>query len=215
MDAPELPVNRWLDEHLGSGRRALDVGCGAGRCTVRLADRYDDVVGVDVAPAMIEIAERDRLRSNIRYQTRDVLSMTPEHDGRFDLVLAVSCVMHVGPPELVLGHLRRLVAKGGTLLLMETMWQPGWGSRDWQVDFAFRAARATWESTGDPDDVAAALQFVLSPTWLEMAEKISVPPPREDFLREYSAALPGVTIEEGDLLGFGVCAVSWRAKDEW
>lgn len=215
LDALELPVNRWLDEHLGSGRRALDVGCGAGRYTVLLADRYNDVVGVDAAPAMIEIAERDRSRPNIRYQTRDVLSLTPEYDGRFDLLLVLSCVMHVGPPEFVLSHLRRLVVKGGTLLLVETMWQPEWGSQDWQADFAFRTARAAWESTGDLENVVAALQFVLSPTLLEVAEKISVPSTREDFFRECSVVLPGATIEEGDLLGFGVFAVSWHAEDEY
>ncbi|MGH7260832.1 MAG: class I SAM-dependent methyltransferase [Nitrospiraceae bacterium] len=215
LDAPEVPMNRWLDRHLGSGGRALDVGCGTGRYSVMLADRYDDVVGVDVASAMIESAERDRLRPNIRYETRDVLSMTPECDGRFDLVLALGCVVNVGPPALVLSHLRRLVAKGGMLLLMEPMWEPGWGSREWQVDFAFRTARAVWEGTGDLDDVAAALQVVLHPTWLEMAG-IGVPLAREDFLREYSAALPGVTIEEGyERLGLGVFAVSWRAADEW
>jgi SAM-dependent methyltransferase len=214
LDAPEVPMNRWLNRHLGSGRRALDVGCGTGRHTVMLADRYDDVVGVDVAPAMIEIAERDRLRPNIRYQTRDILSLTPEHDGRFDLVLALGCVVNVGPPKLVLGHLRSLVAKGGTLLVMEPTWEPGWGSRDWQVNFAFRTARAVWEATGDLDDVIAALRVVLHPTWLEMAG-IGVPLAREDFLREYSAALPGVIIEEGwERLGLAVFAVSWRAADE-
>ncbi|MGH8730486.1 MAG: class I SAM-dependent methyltransferase [Burkholderiales bacterium] len=214
LDAPEAPINRWLDGHLGSGRRALDVGCGAGRYTVRLADRYDEVVGVDAAPAMIEIAERDRSRLNIRYEARDVVRLTPEHDGRFDLVLAIGCVSHVGPPELALGHLRRLVAKGGTLLVMEPMWHPGWGSRDWQVDFAFRAARAAWEATGDLDDVTAALQVVLSPMWLEVTG-ISVPLTREDFVREYATALPGVAIEEGfDLLGIRVFAVSWRAEGE-
>lgn len=214
MDASRAPANCWLNRHLGSGRRALDVGCGVGRYTVMLADCYDDVVGIDVAPAMIEIAERDRARPNIRYQIRDVLSLTPEQDGRFDLVLAISCVVHVGPPKLVLDHLRSLVAKGGKLLLLEPMWHPGWGSRDWQVDFAFRAARAAWDATGDTDDVATVLQLVLSPRWREMMG-ISVPLAREDFLREYSAALPEVIIEEGsDLFGLGFFAVSWRAADE-
>ena len=214
LDAPALPVNRWLEAHIGSGRRALDVGCGTGRNTVKLADCYDDVVGVDVAPAMIEIAERDRLRPNIRYQTRDVLSLTPEHDGRFDLVFGFGCVVHVGPPELVLGHLRRLVAKGGTLLFVEAMWEPEWGSRDWQVDRAFRIARDVWKATGDLDDVAAVLPLALNPMFLELTEKISIPPNRDDFLRDYSAALPGVTIEEKDVLGYRTAMVSWHAKDE-
>lgn len=214
MDASRAPANSWLNGHLGSGHRALDVGCGVGRYTVELADRYDDVVGIDVAPAMIEIAARERSRPNIHYQIRDVLSLTPEQDGRFDLVLAVSCVVHVGPPKLVLSHLRRLVAKDGTLLLLEPMWHPGWETRDWQVDFAFRAARAAWDAAGDVDDVATVLQVVLSPMWSEMMG-ISVPLAREDFLREYSAALPGVIIEEGsDLFGLGFFAVSWSAADE-
>jgi ubiquinone/menaquinone biosynthesis C-methylase UbiE len=214
LDAPDASVNRWLDGRLGTGRRALDVGCGVGRYTVMLADRYDSVVGVDAAPAMIEIAERERSRPNIRYQTCDVLSLTPEHDGRFDLVLAISCILHVGPPELVLGHLRRLVAKGGTLLVVEPARPPGWRSQDWQVDLAFRAARAAWEATGAMDDVAATLQLMLSPTWREVND-ISVPLTREDFLREYAAALPDVTIEEeGDLLGLEFLAASWRAGDE-
>lgn len=214
LDAPEHPVNRWLGGYLGSGRRALDVGCGAGRYTVMLADRYEDVVGVDVAPAMIEIAERDRSRPNIRYQVRDVMTMTPERDDRFDLVIVLSCVMHVGPPQLVLSHLRRLVATGGTLLVLETVWQPGWGSREWQGDFAFRAARAAWDATGDVNDVVAALEFGLSPALREVAEKVSIPSTREEFLRECSVALPGVTIEESDLLGVDVFAVSWHAEAE-
>jgi SAM-dependent methyltransferase len=164
---------------------------------------------------MIEIAECDRSRPNIRYQGRDVLSLTPEHDGRFDLVLSLSCILHVGPPGLVLGHLRRLVAKGGTLLLSEAMWKPGWGSQDWQADYAFRMARAVWEATGDLDDVTATLQLVLSPLWRELTEKTSVPSTREDFLRECSAVLPGATIAESDLFGFGVFTVSWRAEKEW
>ncbi|HEY3894042.1 MAG TPA: class I SAM-dependent methyltransferase [Pseudonocardiaceae bacterium] len=211
LDAPEHPINRWLAQRLESGRRALDVGCGAGRYSVMLADRFDEVVGVDLAPAMIEIAERDRSRPNIRYEIRDILDMTPEQDGYFDLVLVLSCVMHVGPPGLLLKHLRRLVAEGGMLLLVDTVWQPEWGSPDWQADFAFRTARAAWDATGDLEDVMAALQFVLSPTLCEIAGNISVPSTRDDFLRECSAALPGVTIDDSDLLGVEVFAVCWHA----
>jgi 2-polyprenyl-3-methyl-5-hydroxy-6-metoxy-1,4-benzoquinol methylase len=214
LDTPELPVNRWLAEHLESGRCALDVGCGSGRCTVMLADRYDEVVGVDVAPAMIEFAKRDRSRPNVRYQIRDVMSLTPERDELFDLVLVFSCVVHAGPPDLVLNHLRCLVAPGGMLLLVEIMWQPGWGSRDWQADFAFRVARSVWETVGDLDDVTAVLQAMLTPTLREISEVTSIPPTREEFLREYWAALPGATIEEKDLSGQKVAMILWRAEDE-
>lgn len=214
MEAPDTWLNRWLNEHLGTGHRALDVGCGTGRYALKLADRYDHVVAFDAAPAMIEIAKRDRSRSNIYYQDRDVLSVTPERDGRFDLVIAIGCIVHVGPPELLLGHFRSLVAPGGTLLIMEPMWHPEWGSRDWQTDFAFRTARAAWDTTGDINDVTVALQVILNPIWLDMA-KIDRPLPRDDFIREYSSALPGVIIEEGyGPLGINAFAVRWHAEEE-
>lgn len=214
LDSPDAPVNQWLGRKLESGRRALDIGCGTGRYSVMLADRYDEVIGVDLAPSMIELAVRDRSRPNIRYQVRDVFNMTPEQDGLFDLVLALGCIVNVGPPpEVVLEHFRRMVAKNGLLLIMEPMWEPGWGTRDWQVNFAFRTARAVWDSTGDLDDVSAVLQVVLSPMWLDRAA-IDVPLAHDDFIREYAAALPGAVIEEGcKRLGLEVFTVSWRAGD--
>lgn len=209
VDGPEAPVYRWLDEHLRGGRRALDVGCGTGRYTVMLADRYDGVVGVDAAPEMIKIAERDRPRPNLRYQTRDVLSMTPEKDGLFDAVLALSCIFHIGLHDEVLARLRHLIAPGGILLIVEPQRPPNWGSEGWQADLAFGAARAAFDTTGDIEDVAAVLQLMLSPRWLE-ANKTSVPLTREQFHRTYSAALPAVTIDEEDGL-FGFFLASWRA----
>jgi 2-polyprenyl-3-methyl-5-hydroxy-6-metoxy-1,4-benzoquinol methylase len=38
---------------------ALDYGCGVGRLTRRLADRFQKVIGVDVSPGMLEEARRN------------------------------------------------------------------------------------------------------------------------------------------------------------
>jgi SAM-dependent methyltransferase len=208
MDVWHAPLYRWLDEHLRVGRRALDVSCGTGVCTVKLADRYDDVVGVDAAPALIEIAERERSRPTIRYQVRNVLSMTPEKDGLFDAVLAISCITHIGSPDVVLARLRRLVAPDGILLVVEPPRPPNWGSEGWQADLAFRTARSAFDVTGDIDDTAVALQWMLNPTWLKTIEA-SVPLTREQFFQECSAALPAVTIDEESGV-FDLLAV-WRA----
>ena len=37
---------------------ALDFGCGVGRLTQALANHFDRVVGVDIAPSMIELAQK-------------------------------------------------------------------------------------------------------------------------------------------------------------
>ena len=65
-------VIRWLDalETPVLRRRALDFGCGIGRATIPLAGHFDEVVGVDVAPGMIEQARSNALAAgsdNVRF----------------------------------------------------------------------------------------------------------------------------------------------------
>ena len=45
----------WLPEDLG-GRRVLDAGCGTGAFAVEAARRGAEVVAVDIAPKLIEVA---------------------------------------------------------------------------------------------------------------------------------------------------------------
>jgi len=48
----------WLLERLGGARRVLEPGCGSGRIVAALAARGVQVVGLEISPAMIALAER-------------------------------------------------------------------------------------------------------------------------------------------------------------
>ncbi len=211
LGLPDAPVTRWMEENLGTGRRALDVGCGTGRYTVLLAERFGEVLGVDAAPGMIEFAAQQRAHQNARYEVRDLFELSPDEQGRFDLVLAFSFVLHAGTPGVVLPRLRDLVAPGGRLVVVEPQRPPTWGQEGWQADLAFMSARAAYGASSDVEDAINALRLVLSPNWLQISE-LSVPPTREEFLDQYAAALPGVVVGEGEEpLGF--FTASWRAPD--
>lgn len=78
--------------------RALDFGCGVGRLTQALCERFDSVVGVDIAPAMIERARRyNRFGDRCQYvvNDRDDLSRFP--DGAFDFVYSLIVLQHMKP----------------------------------------------------------------------------------------------------------------------
>jgi ubiquinone/menaquinone biosynthesis C-methylase UbiE len=71
-------------------RRALDLGTGTGDAAFAIADRWPevDVVGVDLAPAMVEEARRKTpadLRERVRFEAADA-SQLPFPDAAFDLV---------------------------------------------------------------------------------------------------------------------------------
>jgi len=96
--------------------RALDFGCGVGRLTQALGSRFDEVVGVDIAPAMIERAERyNGHGGRCRYVLNDTPDLRRFPDGHFDLVCTLITLQHVHPryAEGYLGEFMRVLAPGG------------------------------------------------------------------------------------------------------
>ena len=97
-------------------RRALDFGCGVGRLLVPLARRCDEVVGVDVSPAMIDEARRNlstRGLDNVRLIRCD--DSLAEAGRDFDFVHSFIVLQHVPRPrgERLIGRLIDALGEGG------------------------------------------------------------------------------------------------------
>jgi SAM-dependent methyltransferase len=101
---------------------ALDVGCGVGRWTLRLAMSGMRVVGVDVSPFMIERAKARAREAAITgtFLTGDLGAL--ELGRQFDLILCVTVLQHITHPEQAasaIANLARHLAPGGRLVLLE------------------------------------------------------------------------------------------------
>ena len=98
---------------------ALDFGCGVGRLTLALSDHFEHVVGVDVAPSMIALAEKlDASAGRCEFIVNPHDHLQCLDDGRFDLVVAFIVLQHM-PPDLAkryLAELVRVLAPGGILV---------------------------------------------------------------------------------------------------
>ncbi|MBB4699765.1 class I SAM-dependent methyltransferase [Sphaerisporangium siamense] len=93
-----------------------DLGCGPGRMTAYLASLGVDAFGVDLSPAMIEIARRTYPELRFEVGSMDALDVP---DGSLGGVVAYYSLIHT-PPEHVpafLAEFRRVLAPGGHLLL--------------------------------------------------------------------------------------------------
>src|SRR5215203_1642072 len=75
----------------GTGRgRALDFGCGAGRLTQALADHFQYVDGVDIAPSMIKLAQDlNRKGEAVTYHLNQRDDLQLIEDDTIDLVLSL------------------------------------------------------------------------------------------------------------------------------
>jgi SAM-dependent methyltransferase len=98
---------------------ALDVGCGAGELTLALARGRPrvQVVGVDIAPALIEVArERGANLNNASFECADAASWLPLPDFRPDLLVSRHGLMFFAEPEPAFAHLASLCAPGAGLM---------------------------------------------------------------------------------------------------
>ncbi|MEN3361360.1 MAG: hypothetical protein V7637_5342 [Mycobacteriales bacterium] len=190
------------------GSRAVDLGCGTGRFIELLADRHGEVLGVDISAREIELARAAHRRPGVRLEVRSLLAVTPATDGRFDTVFAVNTLFHLRAYDVVLPHLRSLVAPGGQLVIIDIL-DPGlWRDPDWHVQRAFEDAEDSYRNRSRSPDVAAdLLRLRLHPAWLEHAVT-NIPLPRVEFDSRYREAFPGASFTD---LHDDITAIHWRA----
>jgi SAM-dependent methyltransferase len=93
----------------------LDLGCGAGRFVAALRDAGADPVGVEIAEAALERARRNAPGADLRLLEPDG-SLPLEH-GSVDLVWCSEVLEHVADTEHLLLEARRVLRRGGRLLI--------------------------------------------------------------------------------------------------
>jgi ubiquinone/menaquinone biosynthesis C-methylase UbiE len=130
MDHREVN-DRFVADFLAShgpcrGGEILDVGTGTALIPIVLAraDASARVVGIDLAPAMIERAERNvadaGLSDRISCIQADAKSVGAALDDRaFEAVVSNTIIHHIPEPQPVLGAMAARVLPGGTLMVRD------------------------------------------------------------------------------------------------
>ncbi len=100
--------------------RLLDLGCGSGWTSVVFAQRGYEVVGQDLAPDMIAIAEINKQRAqvtNLRFVVADYEDM--RFHSEFECAVFFDSLHHAVDEELALRGVYRALVPGGVLLTHE------------------------------------------------------------------------------------------------
>lgn len=102
---------RCFDElvRTADARTVLEVGCGEGELTLRVAREGREVLGTDVSAMMIaEARERAARRGiDVRFEQADLFDLDPASVA-YDLVLCCEVLEHLRDPVAAMRHLARL-----------------------------------------------------------------------------------------------------------
>ena len=112
-------------EHLNiyPGMKVLDVACGSGNTALPAARLGAKVVGMDLAPEMVQLARRNAVAEGLSAQfdegDAEALKYT---DGEFDLVMTMFGAMFAPRPDVVTSELLRVCKNGGKVAMAN--WTP-------------------------------------------------------------------------------------------
>ncbi|MRX70919.1 methyltransferase domain-containing protein [Bacillus lacus] len=100
--------------YLQKGDHIIDIGCGDGCGSSRLAEKGYRVTGIDISTAMIELAKQKSIQGSLDFKTGNAESIEMK-DETVNGVLLVNVLEWTSSPLTALNEIRRITKEGGTL----------------------------------------------------------------------------------------------------
>jgi ubiquinone biosynthesis O-methyltransferase len=146
FDAIADSYDRWYEDSKGSfidkvetdlafklfkvekGMNILDIGCGTGNFSIKLAEMGCKVTGIDISDKMLDIARKktEKAGYHIDFYLMDAYNLKLA-DEQFDGVFSMAAFEFIAQPEKALDELFRVVKKGGQVLVGTISRESSWG----------------------------------------------------------------------------------------
>jgi len=119
-----------------AGARWLDVACGPGLVARGLAPRVGEVHGVDMTPAMVDVARREAAAerlSNAVFSVGDATALDFA-DATFDGAVTRFSLHHIPLPGRVVAEMARVVRPGGAVIVADHVTSADAGEAAWHQE---------------------------------------------------------------------------------
>lgn len=127
------------------GMKVLDVGCGTGNFSIKMAKQGCQVTGIDISKEMLKVAmaKANEKNLNIGFYHMDVYNMEFD-DSYFDGIISVTAFEFIKNPSKAMEEMFRVLKPGGYLVIgtinKDSQWGEMYLSEDFQKDSVFKYA---------------------------------------------------------------------------
>ncbi|WP_432407705.1 class I SAM-dependent methyltransferase [Wukongibacter sp. M2B1] len=127
------------------GMKVLDIGCGTGNFSIKLAEMGCKVVGIDISDEMLNKARKkaEALELDIEFYTMDVYNLEFE-DESFDAAFSMAAFEFIKEPDKALDEIFRVVRENSQILIGTISRDSKWGqlylSEGFQKNTVFKYA---------------------------------------------------------------------------
>jgi ubiquinone/menaquinone biosynthesis C-methylase UbiE len=110
------------------GMTILDVGCGTGNFSIKLANQGCKVIGIDISDEMLDIARNKvkEMNLDIEFYNMDVYKLKFENE-MFDAAFSMAAFEFIDRPQNALNEMMRVVRKGGQIFIGTISGDSKWG----------------------------------------------------------------------------------------
>ena len=105
---------KQIRDHQNTG---LDIGCGTGELTKKLALQCRKTIGIDISKAMIEEAKKRSNNTNIDFLNIDIDSFMNESIDMYDVIISIATFHHLDMENTLMKLKSKLNANGMILIL--------------------------------------------------------------------------------------------------
>ncbi|MFA5628907.1 MAG: class I SAM-dependent methyltransferase [Dehalococcoidales bacterium] len=130
------PEDDWLEDSRGykvrlshlellglanvCGKKILDAGCGPGTYGIMLATQVNEVTGIEISPAGVEVANRRAAEKGVTFKaSQGDLESLPFDDNTFDICFCGWVLHHFPDVNLAVSELMRVLKPGGKIAMAE------------------------------------------------------------------------------------------------
>ncbi len=165
------PAEEWLLQTINPQDQILDIGCGAGRVALKLAQKCDTITAVDISQPLLQIAQKNMPKDDISMNFIQVDALyLPFANDTFDSALTIKVYSYIPTQELRVNYLKeiaRILRPQGRLFMAQQVTPEEWLSSAYDDNYHKIAPQYNILEQGDTftvsDDNSAYVHWFTEP----------------------------------------------------